>query len=90
MLKNNYTGATGAVMEHLLKYGDITSAEAIGLYGCYRLSARIKDFRDAGWNIVTVTARGVNRFGEPTRYARYVLVKEKERDKDDGVTGSKI
>lgn len=44
-------------LEHLkrhLKSGrSITPLEALGLYGIFRLAARIKELRDKGWDINT-------------------------------------
>ena len=53
----------------------ITQRDAIELFGCYRLSARIADLRDAGWNIVTDREEGRNRYGDRIFYGRYRLLK---------------
>ena len=66
-------GASGAIMEHLKRYGDITAKEAVELYGCYRLAARIKEFRDDGYKIATIMDEGRTRYGRTCKYARYVL-----------------
>ena len=42
---------TRDVLEWLLKYGTITTADAIYILHCTRLSARIWDLRDLGFNI---------------------------------------
>lgn len=42
-----------SVRQHLISKGSITPLEALRLYGCYRLSGRIKDLRDMGVNIST-------------------------------------
>ena len=44
---------TGRILEHLRSVGPITPLEALELYGCFRLAARIKDLREAGWNVQT-------------------------------------
>ena len=59
------------IADHLVKYGSISSIEAIELFGCTRLSARIKDLRNAGWPITTDTASGKNRYGHNTNFAVY-------------------
>lgn len=41
------------ILQHMKAAGSITALDALSLYGCFRLAARIKDLRDAGHNIVT-------------------------------------
>lgn len=53
---------------HLERYGSITQAEAIEKYGCYRLSARIKEMRDDGANIVTYMEDNASGRGQHARY----------------------
>lgn len=36
------------ILRHMREIGPITPLDALNLYGCYRLSARIKDLRDDG------------------------------------------
>lgn len=57
-----------AVLSHLKEYGSITPLEALKLYGCLRLGARISDRRDEGYMITTDIAEG-------KRYAIYRLEK---------------
>ncbi len=57
---------TEQVMNHLLRHGSITPMVALNRYGCYRLSARIKDLRYKGHAIDTELEE---RKGK--RYARY-------------------
>ena len=47
----------------------ITALEAIGLYRCYRLAARINDLRNAGHQITSI--RKKDRTGKT--YAKYFL-----------------
>ena len=58
------------VLEHLRK-GPITSIEALMLYGCFRLAARIWDLRQMGHEIYT--GRVINDYGNP--YAEYHLIR---------------
>tara|TARA_Y100000593_G_scaffold11431_5_gene20441 strand:+ start:378 stop:572 length:195 start_codon:yes stop_codon:yes gene_type:complete len=60
---------TEAIERHLKSEGSISPIEAIHVYGCYRLAARIKDLRDKGIKIKTT----LNRDLQGHRYARYVL-----------------
>ena len=41
------------ILQHLEQGRTITAIEALVLFGCFRLAARIKELRDAGHNIVT-------------------------------------
>lgn len=61
------------ILGHLERHGQITPKEALDQYGIMRLGARIYDLKRAGYRITNVWAVAQNRFGEQTRYARYVL-----------------
>lgn len=69
---------TEIIKEHLEKYGSITSKEAINKYGNTRLSATIYILRSQGLNILTDYETSKNRYGKPTTYAVYRLVKANE------------
>lgn len=73
-------GASGAILNHLKEHGSITNAEAATLYGCYRLSARIFEFRKAGYYISTIMEDGKTRYGRRCRYGRYVLAKGQRKN----------
>ena len=60
--------------DHLILHGSITSIEAIELYGCTRLSARIWDLRHKYGMVIEATPEsGKNRFGKMVNYVRYSL-----------------
>lgn len=61
------------VLEYMRAHGGITPLEAWTELGVYRLSARIADLRERGYDIggKTVTVR--NRYGEACRVKRYAL-----------------
>lgn len=61
------------IAKHLTDYGSITTWDAIELYGCTRLSARISDLRKARWEISRSMETGRNRYGHTSNYARYTL-----------------
>lgn len=63
------------IRKHIVKKRSITSWEAIKLYGCTRLSAKIYDLRAEGMNIKTDHITKKNRYGYPVTYANYILVK---------------
>lgn len=59
------------VLLHLEKHKSITPLEAFGVYGIFRLAARIWELRKIGKEIATVHMNDDN--GKP--YARYVLTR---------------
>ena len=59
------------IQRHLQDYGSITQMDAIRDYGIMRLASRVNDLRRDGVPIVTEVVTGKNRYGEPTRWARY-------------------
>ena len=64
------------VANHLLKYGSITSWEAITLYRATRLSAAIFLLKKRGYKVTSIWETSVNSEGERTRYVRYRLEQE--------------
>lgn len=56
------------ILEYMRKHGSITPLEALEYCGSFRLSARIKNLRDAGYSIDTV-----NETKNGKTYARYIL-----------------
>lgn len=64
------------IIRHLRDFGTITHMEAEQEYGIMRLASRINDLRKRGYDIITETATGKNRYGEPTRWAVYRLAAE--------------
>jgi hypothetical protein len=62
---------TERILKYIDDFGSITSLEAMKDLGVMRLASRINDLRQSGINIITETEKGVNRYGEPTHYARY-------------------
>ena len=61
------------ILAYLRENPWITSKDAFEKYGITRLSARIKELRDAGFDIRTIMVETTTRFNESCRYARYVL-----------------
>ena len=66
-------GQRKAVLEHLRKYGSLTSMDAFKYFGVTRLSAVIFDLRKAGHDIETVWEETENRYDEHCRFGRYYL-----------------
>lgn len=67
----NTEAQTKQILSHLRKGLTLTAREAIALFGCYRLAARIQDLRDAGHKIHTAFETGGGR-----RWGRYSLLSE--------------
>lgn len=65
--------------ERIIRYmkdnGSITSAEAMSELGIMRLASRIADLKQMGIEVVAQTEKGLNRFGERTRFTRYSIRK---------------
>ena len=45
------TSQSAKVLYHLQNYGSLTAIEALELFACFRLAARINDLKEAGHNI---------------------------------------
>lgn len=67
------TNKTQEVIKHLKRVGHITSWEAIELYGATRLAAIIFNLREKGYIIDTIQMEGTDRYGNTSRYAKYIL-----------------
>lgn len=62
------------ILNHLNKYGSITTFEAIQEYGCTRLGHYIYLLRrKENYNITDEIIKGKNRYGEHTHYKKYYL-----------------
>ena len=67
---------TEKILRHLEDIGSITPMEAIRQYGIMRRGARIWDLKREGYPIEAKIITGKNRYGEPTRWAVYRMVKQ--------------
>lgn len=63
------------ILAHLEQRGSITAIEALELFGCFRLAARINDLRGDGHNILTTDVELPNG----KHIAKYSLVKKGEQ-----------
>ena len=61
------------ILWHMRNIGPINPVDAIVLYGCTRLQARIYDLRQKGHVIGARTVTLRNRFGEDVLYSEYYL-----------------
>jgi len=62
------------IIKHLKEGKTLTSLEAVDLFGCTRLAARIHDLRYRGESIQKEMKSIVNRFGKKTAVAVYFKV----------------
>lgn len=67
------------VLNHMERYGAITTNDAMTWYGCNRLAARIWDLKRQGYRIKKETATGRNRYGESVSWASYSLEADDDR-----------
>lgn len=58
------------ILEHMRDRGGITPLEALDLYGCFRLGARIYDLRRRGYTIISRMVSGA----EGKKFSEYSLV----------------
>ena len=72
--KNGKTTQTQAVLEHLERFGSITTSKAVEKYQAIRVSSIIYNLRKRGYDIETQEQRITNKqFGFVTNQAKYVL-----------------
>jgi len=64
---------TRQVFEHLKQHKSITPLEALSLYGCFRLGARIWELRKAGVPVKTEIVQVETRVGV-SKVAKYVMI----------------
>ena len=60
------------IVNHLFERGSITPIEALHVYKCFRLAARINEIRQSGLNVTTNFKYDM----KGTRYAEYRLQRE--------------
>lgn len=61
------------IIEYMRDNGSITPAEAFGELGITKLSTRVGELIDDGYDIHKVWEHDINRYGEKTHYMRYFL-----------------
>ena len=66
------------VLKHLQTHGNLTSTEAIKLYGATRLAAIIFVLRKQGYEIDTQMCVGKTRYGDAVNYANYIYRKGRD------------
>jgi hypothetical protein len=64
-----------AVLNHLMTGRSLSPLEALGLYGVFRLAARVFELKDMGVDIRKVTKVDING----KQYAEYYVSEEEDR-----------
>ena len=77
MNETHFSKRDKRIYDHLVKFGSITSWEAIKEYGCTRLADAIYNLRKKDINIATEEEQSINRYGERVTFAKYVLEGDK-------------
>jgi hypothetical protein len=69
----NSASQNGAIRKYLEEGGRLTPLDALRLFSCFRLAARIKDLRRLGVDIRTDYIRVVNESGKTVTVGQYSL-----------------
>lgn len=64
------------ILQYLESGNSITQMEAIEMFGCTRLAARINELRDAGYPIKSKMISSKSRYGVPISYCQYSIQRE--------------
>lgn len=75
-IEENAKSQMQRTIEHLGKYGKITSLEAINRYGNTRLSGTMWALKQSGYNFKTRRIAVENRYGKKTYVTEYYINKE--------------
>lgn len=68
------------VLDYIREHGSITSMQAFADLQITRLSARIFNLRERGFNIENVSHTYKNGQGTTTTYTEYVLIEDENND----------
>jgi len=61
------------IIRHLKDKGSITALQAMKEYGIMRLTSRICELKDEGYNIKSEFVSSKNRYNESVSYSKYTL-----------------
>ena len=77
-MENGTISQTSAIASHLSKGNSINGLQALYLYGCFRLAARISDIKSR--YIVHISSKFIEDVGTGKKYANYSCdVKNQEK-----------
>ena len=63
------------ILRHLNDKGSITALEAMKEYGIMRLTSRVCELKDQGYEIRSEFISSKNRYNEPVSFSKYTLIK---------------
>ena len=66
------------IIDYINRFGSISTIEAFNDLGVARLASRIHDLKGMGYNIISDTKTGRNRFGEKTSFKVYRFAEEEK------------
>ena len=66
------------VLQYIREHGYITSYKAYKDIGCTQLATRISELKDRGFSFTKERIKTVNKYGDPTHFDKYMLVKASE------------
>lgn len=66
------------ILAYIKEFNSIDPLEAYRDIGCMKLATRISELKREGYNIVSETVTGRNRWGKKTRFKRYRLGEQHE------------
>ena len=69
------------IIRHLKEKGSITALQAMKEYGIMRLTSRICELKDEGYNIKSEFVSSKNRYNESVSYSKYTLANKIEINK---------
>jgi hypothetical protein len=69
------------IIRHLKDKGSITALQAMKEYGIMRLTSRICELKDEGYNIKSEFVSSKNRYNESVSYSKYTLANKIEINK---------
>lgn len=67
-----------AIIQYMYDFGSITPMQAYSDLGITKLATRISEMKKDGCKIKTEMVASKNRYGKPTRFAKYSLAYESE------------
>lgn len=68
------------VLDYIREFGSITPLDAFKDLGVTRLAAVVFELKDNGHDIHMERERSKNRYGQPTRFARYSFGKDERNE----------
>ena len=66
------------ILRHFNDKGSITALEAMKEYGIMRLTSRICELKNEGYNIKSEFVSSTNRYGEKVSFSKYTLIDKKD------------